>query len=225
MYNSVANRIAVIDEAGNRWSYYRDSHGPRRSGESPLGYRRSTLYDARGRSAEIDARPHASRSRGTLTAPGRAAPTNWAIRKHGFTTVPANENVAAVDALGYATSFYFDGAARPLPAEDTLGYRSTNVLDGAGRTVATIDALGNRVSRTWDGDNRPVDREDPLDTRTTTVWDGNRPGHRHDRREWQPLHDPVRFGGPAGGAVDALNDWTRVSSGNFGSPAFLVISG
>jgi RHS repeat-associated protein len=82
----------------------------------------------------------------------------------------ANERIAAVNALGFRTTFSYDVAGRRRRTTDARGFITTTVYDPANRTIASIDALANRSTTVYDNAGRALALINALGNRWTAVY-------------------------------------------------------
>ncbi len=95
---------------------------------------------------------------------------------HEFTADASSYNAngrltSQSDALGYVTSYTYDGVGNQLTVTDQNGNTVTTVYDSMNRVLETIEPLGVTVSNTYDGSGNQETVTDALGHTTTTLYD------------------------------------------------------
>jgi YD repeat-containing protein len=175
VWDSLGNRIAVVDPFNQRTSYIFDSMGRLTAVQNALGKRATQLYDSQGRRS-VDINPLGQRTSYAYELNSQLLRVQDPLG-HITTTLHDNMNrlTVSIDAVGNRTSYSYDANGRLVHTKNPIGAITTQIYDLNSRLIATIDPLGLRTSFGYDACSNLVRTINPLGQINTSVFDiGNR---------------------------------------------------
>jgi RHS repeat-associated protein len=185
-------RTDEVDPLGNRRLYFYDRHRLLVGEQDPLGYRTSTVYDARDNVLSYtDARGNLS----TFSYDQRGNPTGItdpldhstalvydaqdnltsltdALSRTTRFGYDAHRNLTSItDALGQVTGLAYDAKGQPTSLTDANGHTTTFDYDPQGNLTSVTDALGHTSTMDYDIVGRLLDATDPNGNATQFAYD------------------------------------------------------
>jgi YD repeat-containing protein len=171
VWDSLGNRIAVVDPYNQRTSYIYDSMGRLTAVRNALGQRATQLYDSQGRRS-VDINPLGQRTSYAYDINSQLLRVQDPLG-HITTTLHDNMNrlTVSIDAVGNRTSYSYDANGRLVHTKNPIGAIATQIYDLNSRLIATIDPLGLRTSFGYDLCSNLIRTINPLGQINTGLFD------------------------------------------------------
>ncbi|MEX0937775.1 MAG: RHS repeat-associated core domain-containing protein [Pirellulales bacterium] len=151
-----ADRTAVVDATGDRYSYTYNARGQVIGETDPLGHRFTLVYSDTGPDeGQLVAFENALGQRTSYVYDNNLQIKRVTNAENESTTFMRDDMgrvTQRIDARGKITAFTYNNNGQVKQTTDPLGNITTNVYDSRGRVEATVDPLNRRTSFTYDGD-------------------------------------------------------------------------